>query len=458
MKPEALAGALVELLEWAHENRPKPEPELPRRLREHLGTNPAELAVVSEALSDYDHVNLQVALDVVGGDQTLIGLPIDRGFRVGLAELAGSGSKYGIALEPGPPEYKPVDVGDRTISCLKSGLLLLRHEGAPVAALLASAEDDEGRPGVRLQATSPQRATAEAWLARMRELMHEHNVYRGKVIAFGSSDPWRPAPVSVRTLPAVARDRIVLPERALERIERHTAGFARHREQLRARGRHVRRGLLLYGAPGTGKTLSVMYLAGLMPERSVILLTGSAVGAIVTACTLARSLEPAMVVIEDVDLIARDREEYEAAPLLFELLNAMDGLDEDADLIFVLTTNRPKSLEAALAARPGRIDLAVELPLPDAPARRRLFEIYGEGLALDVPDWGPVVAATEGTSPAFVRELFRRAALSAAEDGREAVSAVDLLAAVSELKDQSGRLTAALLGAERPAPEEEDSE
>ena len=182
-------------------------------------------------------------------------------------------------------------------------------------------------------------------------------------------------------------------------------------------------------------------LPGARPRAPITL------GGIDAACQLARSLEPAMVVLEDVDLIAQDRSHYESAPLLFELLNAMDGLEEDADIVFVLTSNRPETLEPALAARPGRIDLAVELPLPDAAARRRLFELYGRGLALEVPDWEPVVAATDGTSPAFIRELFRHAALSVAEDGRAAVSAVDLMAAVSELKEQSGRLTAALLGA-----------
>jgi hypothetical protein len=449
MESKELAGALIGLWRWAQEHAPSPEPEIRRRLREHLAADPAALEVLTEDLSEYDHVNVQVALDALEGEQALIGLALERGFRVSLAELAGSGSKYGMTFEPGPPEYVQIDVGDRTISCLKSGLLLLQADGVPLAALLAP-RDEDGIPGIRVQAISPLRAAAEAWLARLRGLMREHNVYRGKVLSFGGEHPFRPAPVSVRSLPAVARDRIVLPRRALERIERHTAGLARHRDRLRASGRHVRRGLLLHGPPGTGKTLSVMYLAGLMPERTVILLTGRTIGAVGMACTLARSLEPAMVVIEDVDLIAQDRSHYESAPLLFELLNAMDGLDEDADLIFVLTTNRPETLEAALAARPGRIDLAVELPLPDAAARRRLFEIYGGGLALDVADWDPVVAATAGTSPAFIRELFRRAALSVAEAGRETVRGDDVLAAVRELKDDSGRLTAALLGADRP--------
>jgi hypothetical protein len=449
MDSEELADALIGLWRWAQQHAPTPEPEIRRRLREHLGADPAQLEVLSESLSPYDHVNVQVALEALDGDVELIGISLDRGFRVSLAELAGADAKYGMQLEPGPPEYAPVDVGDRTISCLKSGLLLLRAGDEQLVAMIAPHED-EGEPGVWLQAMSPQRATAEAWLARLRELMREHNVYRGKVLAFGGDHPFRPAALSVRALPAVPRERIVLPERALERIERHTAGLARHRERLRAGGRHVRRGLLLHGPPGTGKTLSVMYLAGLMPERTVILLTGRTLGAVGAACALARSLEPAMIVIEDVDLIAQDRSHYESAPLLFELLNAMDGLDEDADLIFVLTTNRPESLEGALAARPGRIDLAVELPLPDAAARRRLFDIYGTGLELDVSDWESVAAATDGTSPAFIRELFRHAALSAAEAGRDAVAGADLLASAHELKDQSGRLTATLLGAEPP--------
>src|SRR5688572_12792394 len=64
-----------------------------------------------------------------------------------------------------------------------------------------------------------------------------------------------------------------------------------------------------------------------------------------------------------------------ANALLFELLNQMDGLAEDADVLFVLTTNRPDVLEPALAARPGRIDQAIEIPLPDAECRRRLLEL-----------------------------------------------------------------------------------
>src|SRR6185503_6425097 len=100
--------------------------------------------------------------------------------------------------------------------------------------------------------------------------------------------------------------------------------------------------------------------------------------------TLARLLQPALVVIEDVDLIARSREMIRGCeePLLNALLNEMDGLKEDADIIFVLTTNRPEQLEAALAGRPGRIDQAIEVPVPDKPGREKLVRLYGAGLDL----------------------------------------------------------------------------
>ena len=133
----------------------------------------------------------------------------------------------------------------------------------------------------------------------------------------------------------------------------------------------------------------------------------------------------------------------------------MDGLDEDADIIFALTTNRADVLEPALVSRPGRIDLAVELPLPDAIARRRLLELYARGLEHEIRDWTALVAATDGVSPAFVKEAFRAAAVLAAEEGG-ATTEEHLLRAVADLRSGSGRLTAALLGGAPPALEEVD--
>ena len=241
----------------------------------------------------------------------------------------------------------------------------------------------------------------------------------------------------------------------LERIERHAFAIAEHAERLRASGRHLRRGLLLYGPPGTGKTLTAMYLASQMHGRTAVVLTGQSLGTVGASIDLATALQPAMVILEDVDLVAMDRSREPTNAILFELLNGMDGLDEDHDVLFVLTTNRPDLLEPALAARPGRIDQAVELPLPDADGRRRLIELYGEGLELphDVDD--SLITSLEGVSPAFIRELLRRAALLAADDSADGALRVGpnhLEHALVEFRRGATDLTNALLGLPGEAP------
>jgi ATP-dependent 26S proteasome regulatory subunit len=146
--------------------------------------------------------------------------------------------------------------------------------------------------------------------------------------------------------------------------------------------------------------------------------------------------------------------------VLFELLNEMDGLGDDADVIFLLTSNRPELLEPALAARPGRVDLAVEVPLPDAGSRRRLIELYGHGLAVrvDGDDLDRLVQRLEGVSPAFIRELLRKAALLAVlpadgstdgdgASGEIVVEPRHLDQDIHELVLDGGDLTRRLLGA-----------
>jgi ATP-dependent 26S proteasome regulatory subunit len=259
--------------------------------------------------------------------------------------------------------------------------------------------------------------------------------------------------VAFHPLPSISRQEIILPDGLLERIERPTIGFGKQSKRLLAMGRHLKRGLLLHGAPGTGKTLTAMYLASQMRERTVLLLTGRGMGLVEQSCAMARLLQPSIVVLEDVDLIAEERtREGACAALLFELLNQMDGLSDDADVIFLLTTNRPDILEPALASRPGRIDQAIEIPLPDRKCRRRLIELYSRGLTLRLDALDLLIEKTEGVSAAFIRELLRKAALYAADEMVDEPVVMDrhMNEALHELTVAGGDLTKSLLGASRP--------
>jgi SpoVK/Ycf46/Vps4 family AAA+-type ATPase len=296
-------------------------------------------------------------------------------------------------------------------------------------------------------------------LGEIRRLSVQHNVFRGHVIAFGGEVFGEGgALLSFLDRPSVRRDEVILPADVLSGIEQQVIGVAAHADRLRASGQHLKRGVLLHGPPGTGKTHTIRYLLGQLTSCTVVVLTGEALHLIEEACSVARTLQPSVVVVEDVDLIGEDREIGEGAhPLLFQLLNEMDGLGADLDVTFLLTTNRADLLEPALAQRPGRIDHAALLPLPDADARQRLLRLYQGSLVLEVSGTDAVLARTEGVTASFVKELLRRAALQAAREsaadagqaGPLRVTDAHLDAALGQLLDTRNQLTRVLLGGRR---------
>jgi ATP-dependent 26S proteasome regulatory subunit len=167
-------------------------------------------------------------------------------------------------------------------------------------------------------------------------------------------------------------------------------------------------------------------------------------------------------VIEDVDLIARSRDRMRSAcdeTMLNALLNEMDGLKENSDILFILTTNRPQDLEAALANRPGRIDQAIEVPVPDAPSREKLVRLYARGMTLADKLVKEAVKRTEGVSAAFIKELMRRTAQNTVArggvDGNAAKkpaepTEADLSAALDDMLFSGGHLNVKLLGGAEP--------
>jgi ATP-dependent 26S proteasome regulatory subunit len=251
--------------------------------------------------------------------------------------------------------------------------------------------------------------------------------------------------------PGIGRDAVVLPASVLDRVERHALAVAGHRDALLAAGQHLKRGLLLYGPPGTGKTHTTRYLLGQMDGYTRLVLTGRSLVAVGAVTDLARALQPAVVVLEDVDLVAEERSLGPASsPVLFDLLDAMDGAAPDADLLFLLTTNRADLLEPALAARPGRVDVAVEIALPDGPARKRLLTLYGRNVPLELTgeDVDLAVERTEGTTASFLKELIRRAVLESLHDdpALTAVTGAHLARALDDLLDAAQAVTRTLHG------------
>jgi ATP-dependent 26S proteasome regulatory subunit len=111
------------------------------------------------------------------------------------------------------------------------------------------------------------------------------------------------------------------------------------------------------------------------------------------------------------------------------------------------TTNRPEQIEGALSNRPGRIDQAIEVPLPDDIGRKKLVELYGKGLPLGETVVSEATRRTKGVSAAFIKELMRRIAqASIARDGGATVESGDIGEALDDMLFTGGKLNIKLLG------------
>src|SRR3954452_7313971 len=300
-------------------------------LQQHLEQDPRALPVAALNVQPHQFVNLDVAMARVveasgGGEVIGVGGGDQRHhFSFGDLVQSTSGWEYPVAavertaLASGP---------DRQHQAVSYGIHLFRHGGVPVAVLQRQNQSRFGRDQAGIEVMAPAEV-APGLLAEVRAAMVEFSVFHGQVLTLEPSDEaYRPGVggISFHARPRLTADEIVLPTGVLSRIERHVVGVARHRDRLRESGQHLKRGLLLYGPPGSGKTHTVRYLLSQSTDVTTVLLSGVSLKFVGEAADLAVRLQPALVVLRDVDLVAEHRDlRHEAQPLLLTVLEAMAG-------------------------------------------------------------------------------------------------------------------------------------
>jgi len=313
--------------------------------------------------------------------------------------------------------------------------------------------------------------TIRALYVRVRERIKTHSIYRGKAIKLrfldddGDALPM-PQPKFLDT-ESIRPEMLVYAECVQRAIQTNLFTPISRPLDCLANGIPVKRGVLLGGIYGTGKTLAAAVASKLAVAAGVTYVYIPRADELAHAIEFAKQYQsPACVVFcEDVDRVTAG----ERSVKMDDLLNTIDGIDaKNANIVVVLTTNHLEHINPAML-RPGRLDAVIEVTPPDAGAVQRLLRLYGGGAISAEEDLGEVGAHLAGQIPAVIAEVVRRAklsqlALQPAGTLVERITALALLEAAETMKAQIAllagkptkaepdKLTAALQAAMGDAP------
>jgi SpoVK/Ycf46/Vps4 family AAA+-type ATPase len=197
----------------------------------------------------------------------------------------------------------------------------------------------------------------------------------------------------------------------------------------RKHGIPLKRGVLLEGRYGTGKTLTARVTAKVAVDHGWTFIVIAKAEGLSAALNAAQRYQPAVVFAEDIDRFGDRTKES-----VNDLVNLMDGLiPANAAVMTVLTTNFVEQIDRALL-RPGRLDAVVSIDAPDAETVGRLIRLYGGALLAEDVGLEQAGEILQGQIPATVAEVVKRAKLAMLTEDREALSEADLVTAAESMK------------------------
>lgn len=310
---------------------------------------------------------------------------------------AGGQARYvSVSVAPGKEEV-----------LLQAGIVLLRKRD--VRLTLNVDLDPCEKADVVVSVSAAQRRHGARFAEGLAQRLKDKTLYKGGKLAFSGS----PTFLELATL---SWDDISVPDETRRAIIAHTTRFLEWAPRLEPHGVSPRRGLLLTGKPGTGKTLVCKVLMNTSPGVTCLVAHTAYMmhpTYIDELYQVAADLSPSIVFLEDVDLIGqgRLRSGYGMADALSRLLFALDGVQDCRNVVTIATTNWLEILDEALKDRPSRFDRIISIDPPDAEQRRCYLNYLARKVPLPPNIIERLVEHTAGMTPAQIQEVVHCCAI-----------------------------------------------
>jgi len=262
------------------------------------------------------------------------------------------------------------------------------------------------------------RAKVEGLFTMLREEISKHQLYAGVALLLKPGDDGNidlMTPPKVISLPQLEIGDLFLNAETTQAIKAGLFTAITEAKRLVEQGQKIRRGVMLAGPPGTGKSMCSTIAARLAIKQGWAVFYLTDASAFEQALSLAQAHEPALLVVEDVDRkLSGDR-----TAEIDRILNALSGISGDKKVIIVCTSNDASDLPAPML-RPGRLDLTVFFEAPDGVTAGKLLRKYlGKHTPEDNTLVSEIGALCTGMLPAFIEEVARRSILFSITRGSE---------------------------------------
>jgi len=244
-----------------------------------------------------------------------------------------------------------------------------------------------------------------------RQIVRERSIYKGHALKLsldkGTINLMEPP--TFMNLKKVREHELVFSEDLMDQVVTNLWTPIEQTAWCREHDVPLKRGVLLEGPYGTGKTLAATVTAKKCEDNGWTFITVGRVSALESALQFATNYQPCVVFVEDIDReMAGER-----TPQMDDILNKVDGIiSKGSEIMVVLTSNKAGEINQAML-RPGRLDAVLHIGAPDAGAVQKLLRVYGRKLIKPDEDLSGAGEALAGRIPAVIREVVERSKLYA---------------------------------------------